>query len=181
MKPRELATIRRRDLGLTQEELAQRLKTTRVSIARYENGTRRIPGAIELLVRQFRRSETLPMAGIVAAGKPIEAVEQNEAVEIPASMLDGKQGFVLKVMGESMRDDGILPGDFVVVRKQATASAGERVIALVNGQATVKRYYPKANHIELRPVNDDMAPITVKARDDFRIEGVVVGLIRRYR
>jgi repressor LexA len=177
----ELATIRRRDLGLTQEELARKLKTTRVSIARYENGTRRIPGAIELVVRQLCRPDALPMAGIVAAGKPIVPVEQNENVEVPASMVDGKQTFVLKVAGESMRDDGILPGDFVVVRKQGMAASGDRVIALVNGQATIKRYYPKAKTVELHPVNREMAPIIINRSDDFRIEGVVVGLIRHYR
>jgi repressor LexA len=122
------------------------------------------------------------MAGIVAAGKPIEAVEQNENVAVPASMVDGgRQTFVLKVAGESMRDDGILPGDFVVVRKQPSANAGDRVIALVDGQATIKRYYPKAKKIELRPVNQEIAPIIVNRTDDFRIEGVVVGLIRHYR
>jgi repressor LexA len=181
MTPHELATIRRRDLGLTQQELADKLKTTRVSIARYETGARRIPATVELVVRQLRRPQTLPMAGIVAAGKPIEAVEQNESIEVPPTMMHAGNTFVLKVAGESMREDGMLPGDFVVVRKQTTANSGERVIALINGQATVKRYYPKGSEIELRPMNKDMDPVLVKRTDDFRVEGVVVGLIRHYR
>jgi repressor LexA len=181
MRPHELATLRRRELGLTQGELAHKLKTTRVSIARYENGTRRIPGAIELLVKQLCRSGALPMAGIVAAGRPIEAIEQNESVEVPASMLQNRESFVLKISGESMRDDGILPEDLVVVRRQTIAEAGDRIIALVNGRATIKRYYPKRDSIELRPVNRDMEPLVVKRTDDFQIQGVVVGLLRYYR
>jgi repressor LexA len=181
MSPIELATLRRRKLGLTQEELAHKLKTTRVSIARYENGTRRIPGAIELLVNQLCRSAALPMAGIVAAGRPLEAIEQNESVEVPASMLQNRESFVLRISGESMRDDGILPDDLVVVRKQASAEPGDRIIALVNGHATIKRYYPKRDSVELRPVNKDMEPLVVKRTDQFEIQGIVVGLLRHYR
>jgi repressor LexA len=180
MSPREFANLRRRELGLTQKQLAEKLKTTRVTVARYENGTRHIPGAIELLVRRLCRAEELPLAGTVAAGRPIEAIEEHESVEVPSSMAQRRDNFVLRVTGDSMRDDGILSGDFVVIRKQATAAPGERVIAIVNGEATLKRYYPSPGVIELRPMNRDMTPIFVK-KTDFRIAGVVVGLIRHYR
>jgi repressor LexA len=181
MTPKELARIRRQELGLTQEQLAEKLKTTRVTIARYETGARRIPGVVELMIKELSRAPALPMAGIVAAGKPIEAIAQNEAVEVPLSMIQGNKNFVLKIDGESMRDDGILPGDLVVVRKQSTARTGDRVIALINGQATIKKYYRNSDAIELRPVNATMSPIVLKQSDDFDIQGVVVGLIRHYK
>jgi repressor LexA len=181
MSPKELARIRREELGLTQQQLAEKLKTTRVTIARYETGARRIPGVVELIIKELSRDPALPMVGIVAAGKPIEAVSQNEAVEVPLSMIQGSENFVLEITGESMRDDGILPGDLVVVRKQSTARTGDRVIALINGQATIKKYYRKTDAIELRPVNSTMSPIVLKQTDDFQIQGVVVGLIRHYK
>ena len=171
----------RRELGLTQQQLAEKLKTTRVTVARYEAGMRSIPGVVELMVKELSRSTVLPMAGVVAAGKPIEAVAQSESVEVPVSMIDGGENFVLKITGESMREDGILPGDLVVVRKQPVARNGDRVIALVNGQATIKKYHRNGDAIELRPVNSSMTPIAVEKTDDFRLQGIVVGLIRHYK
>ena len=180
MTAKEFARCRR-NLGLTQQQLAERLKTTRVTVARYEAAMRRIPGVVELMVKELSRSTVLPMAGVVAAGKPIEAVAQSESVEVPLSMIDASENFVLKITGESMREDGILPADFVVVRKQSVARNGDRVIALLNGQATIKKYHRNRDAIELRPVNSSMTPITVKRTDDFRIQGIVIGLIRHYK
>jgi repressor LexA len=77
-----------------------------------------------------------------------------------------------------MRDDGILPGDIVIVHKQATARNGQTVVACVNREATIKRYDKKQDRIELHPANAAMAPIIVTPRDEFRLEGVVIGLIR---
>jgi len=179
--PKELARIRKNELGLTQEQLAQALRTTRVSIARYETGARRIPPAVELLVKQLRQKTVLPMLGIVAAGKPIEPVEQNESVEVPAGMIGGKETFVLTVTGESMRDDGIFSGDLVVVRRQNTARNGDRVVALVNGEATIKTYQENGRSVELRPMNESMQPIVIKPTDNLQIQGVVAGLLRYYR
>jgi repressor LexA len=178
MNAKQLATLRRHELRLTQEQLAQKLKTTRVTIARYESGQRRIPGMVEVVLAELTRSNIVPMAGIVAAGKPIEPVSQNEFVEVPPGMVQGKENFVLQVTGESMRDDGILPGDYVVIKSQSVAQNGDTVIALINGQATIKKYFHRAGVLELRPVNSAMQPIVVKRSDDFRIQGVVVGVIR---
>ncbi|MGH7231583.1 MAG: LexA family protein, partial [Nitrospiraceae bacterium] len=153
MHPDELKRARRM-LGFTQEQLAQRLKTTRMTITRYESGTRRIPGPVEVVLKQLAApSSRIAMAGIVAAGNPIEPIPQSELVDVPPSMLQGGQSFALTVKGDSMRDDGILPGDIVVVRKQATARNGQTVVALVNNEATVKKYYRKERHIELYPAN----------------------------
>jgi len=84
----------------------------------------------------------------------------------------------LRVKGESMKDDGILPGDLIIVRKQATAQNGQTVVALVNREATVKTYFKKATHIELHPANAAMQPIVVQPSDEFHIEGVLIGVIR---
>ena len=83
-----------------------------------------------------------------------------------------------RVKGESMKDEGILPGDLIIVRKQETAQNGQTVVALVNGEATVKTYVKKPGHIELHPANAAMQPIIVQAADEFQIEGVLIGVIR---
>ncbi len=118
------------------------------------------------------------MAGFVAAGTPIEPVSQAELVDVPPSMFQDGKTFALKVKGESMKDEGILPGDLVIVRKQETAKNGQTVVALVNREATIKIYYKKERHIELRPANDTMQPILVHPSDEFQIEGLVIGVIR---
>ena len=177
MKPSDLKRIREQ-LGLTQQQLADALHTTRVSVARYEAGMRRIPGMVKVAIDRLGRPSEIPMAGIVAAGSPIEPVQQSEVIDVPPSMLRGGNTFALRVKGESMKDDGILPGDLVVVRKQETAQNGQTVVALVNQEATVKTYFKKATHIELHPANAAMKPIIVQSSDMFHIEGVVVGVIR---
>lgn len=77
-----------------------------------------------------------------------------------------------------MKDDGILSGDIVVVQKQGTAKNGQTIVALVNGEATIKSFFKKDTHIELRPANDMMRPIIVRPSDEFQIEGIVIGVIR---
>lgn len=177
MKPRDLKQARKA-LGLTQEELAQKLRTTRMTITRYEGGTRRIPGMVDVLIHQLGMVQQLPMLGLVAAGKPIEPVPQSELVDVPASMIRRGETFVLRVKGESMQEDGILTGDLVVVQKQAIARNGQTVVALVNREATIKKYYQKEGRIELHPANAAMQPILVTSDDEFAIEGLVIGVIR---
>ena len=123
----------------------------------------------------------ISMTGIVAAGEPIEPIPQTERVEVPKSMMDRGDTFALRVKCSSMHDDGILSGDVVVVQKQSTARNGQTVIALVNGDATIKTYYRKAGTVELHPANDTLKPILVKETDAFTIEGIVVGVIRSSR
>jgi repressor LexA len=178
MTPSEFRKIRRERLGLTQEQLASRLRTTRMTITRYETGTRRISGVAQTALKQLASSSHIPMAGIVAAGTPIEPIFQTEHIDVPPSMARSGENFALRVKGESMRDDGILPGDIVVVHKQATARNGQTVLALVNQEATIKKYYRKAARVELHPANTEMKPIIVTPKDDFQIQGIVVGLIR---
>jgi repressor LexA len=169
----------REQLGLTQEQLAEALHTTRVSIARYETGVRRISGAVQVAITQLARRIQIPMAGVVAAGLPIEPVTQSEWIEVPSSMVRGsEETFALRVKGESMIEDGILSGDLVVVRKQPTARNGQTVVALVNREATIKTYFKRTRHIELHPANAAMKPFVVTPEDEFTIEGVLVGVIR---
>jgi len=177
MKPADLKRVREQ-LGLTQQQMADALQTTRVSVARYEAGMRRIPGMVQVTLDQLGRSSEIPMAGIVAAGSPIEPVQQSELIDVPPSMLRGGNTFALRVKGESMKDDGILPGDLVVVRKQETARNGQTVVALVNHDATIKTYFKKGAHIELHPANAAMQPIIVRPSDTFHIEGILIGVIR---
>jgi repressor LexA len=177
MMPADLKRVREH-LGLTQQQLADALQTTRVSVARYEAGMRRIPGMVKVALDQRGRSTEIPMAGIVAAGSPIEPVQQSELIDVPQSMLRGGNTFALRVKGESMKEDGILPGDLVVVRKQETARNGQTVVALVNQEATIKTYFKTDSRIELHPANAAMKPITVEQSDDFHIEGILIGVIR---
>lgn len=201
MTPDEFKRLRN-ELGLTQEALAARLQTTRMTITRYEGGTRRIPGVVQVALGQLSgtaapRSTShvsrftspvlrptsvtrLPMAGIIAAGSPIEPIPQAEFVEVPSGMIKGKDHFVLKVKGDSMKDEGILPGDLVIVRKQAEARNGQAVVGLLNREATLKKYYRRNQRIELHPANAAMKPIVVRAGDDFQIQGIVTGIIRFY-
>ena len=128
---------------------------------------------------ETRRFE-FPLLGRVAAGRPIEAVEDVSAIEIPPSMIGSGDHFVLQVKGDSMDEDGILDGDFVVVRKQPTAENGETVVALINNEATVKKYYKSEDQVELRPAHKGMEPLFVR-EGDLRIEGKVVGVVRHYK
>lgn len=120
---------------------------------------------------------SLPVLGKVAAGYPLLAVQDiQEAYPIPADMLSGEEGFMLKVQGDSMVDDGILDGDFVIVRQQETAENGDTVVAMVEDEATVKRFYREKENIRLQPANSDMQPMFF---DSVRLVGKVVGLMRR--
>jgi repressor LexA len=136
--------------------------------------------AIQVISPVETRRFELPLLGKVAAGSPIEAVEDPRAVEVPLSLAESGDCFVLEVQGDSMEEDGILDGDFVVVRKQPTAENGETVVALIDNEATVKKYYRHGDHVELRPAHTGMDSIRVK-NADLRIEGKVVGVVRYYK
>ncbi len=128
------------------------------------------------------RAVELPLLGAVAAGIPIEALEQNETLTVPESFVGrGGSHYVLRVRGNSMVDEQIRDGDFVVVNERQRADNGEMVIALVNGtSATVKKYYRERDgRIRLQPANETMQPIYVH-ENDIRIQGIVVGVLRRY-
>jgi repressor LexA len=141
------------------------------------------PRAIELLdraadaVKSVVSPSGLPLVGSVAAGQPILAEENIEDyVQVP-EIAGGDDGeFVLRVRGESMKNAGILPGDFVVVRPQETAGDGEIVVALVGEEATVKTFYRESDHVRLQPENETMEPIRSR---EVRVLGRVVGVFRK--
>ena len=139
--------------------------------------------SIELLSEDGAGSALdLPLLGNVAAGLPIEAIEQRESLSVPADMIrKGRDNYVLRVEGDSMIDEQIRDGDYIVVTSQATAEEGEMVVALVGGDsATVKKLYRDGpEHIRLQPANPEVEPIVANARD-VAIQGVVVGVIRKY-
>jgi repressor LexA len=122
----------------------------------------------------------LPLAGRIAAGRPLEAVEDREAISL-ADFARGQNTYVLQVKGESMREDHILDGDYIVVEQTQVANPGEIVVALVgDDEATVKRFYRESGgRIRLQPANSTMSPIVVPAAD-VKIQGRVVGVLRKY-
>jgi len=121
----------------------------------------------------------VPLLGLVAAGRPIEPFPQEEAIEVPSALLGKGDHYVLRVRGESMIEDGILDGDYVIVARRDRAETGQTVVALVRGEATLKRYYPEGARVRLQPANATMKPLLVDGRD-LTIQGVVTGLIRDY-
>jgi repressor LexA len=145
------------------------------------------PRAIELLdkavgsavdsVRGIVRGEGLPLLGAVAAGQPMLAEENiEEYVSVP-QLAGGDAGeYLLRIKGESMKDAGIIDGDYVVVHPQETARDGEVVVALLGEEATVKRFFKESDHIRLQPENETMQPIRSK---EVKVLGKVVGLLRR--
>lgn len=124
-------------------------------------------------------SREVALLGYVAAGRPIEPFPDEERIEVPASLLGKGEHFVLRVRGDSMIEDGIRDGDYVVVARRETAQNGQTVVALVRGEATLKRYYVDGSRIRLQPANSSMKPLTVDIRD-VTVQGVVTGLIRNY-
>ena len=137
--------------------------------------------AIELVSQNQRSGAVnLPLLGRVAAGQPIEALETIDHIAVPEEFIRRQNTFVLKVVGSSMVNDGILDGDFIVVEQRPNADNGETVVAVVDGEATVKRFYRDApGRIRLQPANDAMPPLVVnEARCELR--GVVVAVLRKY-
>ncbi len=121
----------------------------------------------------------LPLLGRVAAGEPIEALEDRDTIEIPESFLGTGEHFALRVRGDSMIGDGIHDGDIILLRKQEDADNGQTVVALIDGEATVKRFFRKGTSVELHPANSSMEPLVLEA-EKVTVQGVVVGLIRKY-
>ncbi len=140
--------------------------------------------SIQLVERDRARASSLelPLLGTVAAGLPIEAVQETETLAVPPDMVRrNRDNYVLRVQGDSMIEESIRDGDYIVVSAQDTADDGQMVVALVRGDsATVKKLYrERGGRIRLQPANPTMQPIIEDARD-VQIQGVVVGVIRKY-
>jgi repressor LexA len=122
----------------------------------------------------------VPLVGLISAGQPIEAVRANEVVAVPEDMIGRRDVYVLKVKGESMVDEQVREGDYVVVENRTEARNGEMVVALLEGEnATLKKFYREKNEVRLQPAHPTMKPIYIKEKD-LKIQGVVIGLLRKY-
>jgi repressor LexA len=181
--------IRDRGYPPTFQELAQELRLTEknardyVLILERKGYLRRQPNVARgITLLQQPPSEALleiPLIGRVMAGKPVEVFENHEPILVPPMLLRAGTHFVMEVRGDSMIDDGIREGDLVVVQQQVAPNNGDTVVAVVHGEATIKRFYRRGLIVELRPANAQMTALQVDAQD-VEVKGVVAGLIRKY-
>jgi len=165
LKFSSLGTINWYIVELEKEGLIKRVKGS--------NGKR----ALSILEKNI--DNRLPMLGLVAAGMPIEVFDNVEYVDVPSKYIND-ENYVLKVDGNSMIDDGILDGDYIVVKKSQIARAGDTIVAILNGEATLKRYYLGKNGVELHPRNSKYNTIYVSNEDQLYIQGQVLGVFREY-
>ena len=147
---------------------------------------RRIPNisrGIELIEQAESAADTrheVPLLGVVAAGRPVEAILSHEEVCVPHDMKLSRQAFALRVRGDSMIEEQIRDGDLVIVEPRKTAENGQTVVALLDGtEATVKRFYNKGDHVRLEAANTLYAPMIVRPAERLKVQGIVVGVIRR--
>lgn len=157
-----------------------------VSILERQGLIRRIPNVsrgIELVEEGATEEKyEIPLLGVVAAGAPIEAVLNYETVCIPRDMMRDGRMFALRVRGDSMIDEQIRDNDFIILQSQQTAENGQTVVALIDGSdATVKRFYGNKNQVRLEPANSNYEPIVIRPPQRVQIQGVVVGVIRKYK
>jgi repressor LexA len=177
----------------TMQELADQLGTSKVTIFEHVNALQR-KGVIRRDRHHSRsleitgdgklpdeeRGSKLPLLGVIAAGSPIEAVENREEIDLEALFQSRLGVYVLKVRGDSMIEDHLCDGDFVIIERRTEARDGEKVVALLDtGEATLKRFYREGKMIRLQPANSTMQPRFVEA-DRCRIQGVVIGVLRSY-
>ncbi|GIW77488.1 MAG: lexA repressor [Phycisphaerae bacterium] len=177
----------------TMQELADQLKTSKVTIfehigalerkrviRRDKHKARSLEIIADELLPDENRPTKLPLLGNIAAGSPIEAIENREEIDLE-SLFASKSGvYVLRVRGESMIEDHLCDGDYVVIERREQARNGEQVVALLDtGEATLKRYYREGNKIRLQPANSTMEPRIVDA-ERVRVQGVVIGVLRSY-
>jgi repressor LexA len=157
------------------EHIAALQKKGYLKRSRHKARSLQLSGAVEF---PDERPTRLPLVGTIAAGRPIEAFEEREVLDLEEMFVSSHGSFVLRVRGDSMIDDNICDGDYVIVERRDTAQDGETVVALLDdGEATLKRFYHDRNGIRLQPANAAYEPIIVK---DVRVQGVVVGVLRRY-
>lgn len=124
----------------------------------------------------------LPVLGFIAAGEPLTVLDEpKETLAVPPFMIKSSTSYVLQVKGQSMKDDGILDKDYVVIRENKTPNNGDVVVAMVNGySATLKRFYKEGSQIRLQPANSTMKPIILDENDSLEVQGVVTGVIRSF-
>jgi repressor LexA len=177
----------------TMQELADQLGTSKVTIfehvgalekkrvlRRDKHKARSLEIIADERLPDENRPTKLPLLGAIAAGSPIEAVENREEIDLE-TMFSARNGvYVLRVRGESMIDDHLCDGDYVIIERRENARNGEQVVALLDtGEATLKRYFKEGGKVRLQPANSTMEPRVVEA-DRVRVQGVVIGVLRSY-
>ncbi len=166
-----------KEFNMTQQAMSKNLKVLeREGLIKRDRSRHRSMELVEpppLAVR-------VPLLGKIAAGQPLEAIESTEEIEVPADMVPAGEAYALEVCGDSMIDDGILEGDVVVVRRQSMAFDGQTVVAIINGEATLKRYYHEGSRIRLQPANERLKPFYAGPDDNFEIRGIVHALFRQF-
>ena len=136
--------------------------------------------SIQVVHEGLGEAHAIPLLGRIAAGLPIEAIATHEEIQVPQSLLTRGQNYVLQVEGDSMIDEHIQDGDLIVVEQRESARDGETIVALIDGErATLKKVFREGSRVRLQPANPTLEPILVPA-DRLQIQGVVVGLIRKY-
>ncbi|MGH7130752.1 MAG: transcriptional repressor LexA [Phycisphaerales bacterium] len=179
----------------TMQELADEIGVSKVTVfehvealikkgalVREANKARSLSIADGVAVPDESRPLRFPLVGRIAAGYPIEKVADADELDL-TTLLSARPGraasmFALRVEGDSMKDEGILEGDFILVERADAATNGDRVVALLpDGQTTLKTYYREADHIRLQPANPAFSPIVVR---DCKIQGIVRGVVRKY-
>jgi len=181
--------IRRRGYAPTLEEIAGHLRLDSVATVHKHLCNLEEKGAIR---RQWNRSRAievmpkhrtaraveLPLLGRVAAGAPIETVTVADTIAVPEELVGRNETYVLQVSGDSMIEEGILDGDYIVVENRRTAANGETAVVMIDGAATVKKFYRERGRVRLQPANPSLAAIYVRDRR-LEIRGVVVAVMRK--
>lgn len=181
--------IRRRGYAPTLEEIADHLQLDSVATVHKHLSNLERKGAIRRKWNRSRaieivpkhasaRAVELPLLGRVAAGEPIEAVTTADTIAIPEELVRRNETYVLRVRGDSMIDEGILDGDYVVVEDRKTANNGETAVVVIDGAATVKKFYRERGRVRLQPANPNLDPIYVRDRA-LEVRGVVVAVMRK--
>ena len=170
------------------EEIRKRLKLASVSTVHFHISKLKEGGYLEKTENKARAISVeskepmvrIPLLGMIAAGEPIEAIQQNEFIAIPKTKLPpSSEVYALRVVGNSMIDENINDGDIILVKQQQTAENGQKVVALIdNHEATLKKYYRERGHIRLQPANKDMEPIILDKGTQVAIQGIVLDVIR---
>ncbi len=174
---RSVATVHKHLENLEAKGLIRRFWNRKRAIELLD-AARQIPGFAQRLPGS---SLSVPLLGVIVAGMRIEPALDAEVLDVPESFLGHGETYALLVRGDSMEDEGILDGDYIIVERRESAQDGEIVVALLgDGGATLKKYYREGSRIRLQPANRSMPPIMVD-EGDLRIQGVVIGLLRKFR
>lgn len=179
---------KKNDYAPSLEEIKKHLKLSSVSTAHYHIKKLQEGGYLKkeknqprgIAVYEKEKMVRVPLLGTIAAGQPIEAMEEKEAIAVPQSKLyrSGKF-YALRVLGDSMKDENINDGDLVLMKQQSVADNGQKVVALIdNCEATLKKFYKERGQIRLQPANKNFAPIIVKKNQEFAIQGIVIDIIK---